>query len=198
VRNLNTGCACFPWFLSFGNRTQNSRVAGARPNHQPIGGSDPNQQGIWSPPRAGLVHLGPLRNPVLQHRVDDESTLPHLHLTVFLASSQKRKKYILTISKKSRTSLIVISYISVLISSMVHTTSPPHVSSPRATYRGCAGDIRTPYIRLPHSTPSSSSSSDSGVTSLMWMLQRKRWCNDGLNTQATLSFLSHTQSVNDG
>ena len=40
--------------LSFGNRTQNSRVAGARSNHQPIGGSDPNHQGIWSPPRAGL------------------------------------------------------------------------------------------------------------------------------------------------
>jgi hypothetical protein len=34
-----------------GNRTQNSRVAGARPNHQPIGGSDPNHQVIWSPPR---------------------------------------------------------------------------------------------------------------------------------------------------
>ena len=44
---VNTGCACFPWFLSFGNRTQNSRVAGAKPNHQPIGGSDPNHQGIW-------------------------------------------------------------------------------------------------------------------------------------------------------
>jgi hypothetical protein len=26
-----------------------------KPNHQPIGGSDPNHQGIWSPPRAGLV-----------------------------------------------------------------------------------------------------------------------------------------------
>ena len=26
--------------LSFGNRTQNTRVASARPNHQPIGGSD--------------------------------------------------------------------------------------------------------------------------------------------------------------
>ena len=25
-----------------------------KPNHQPIGGSDPNHQGIWSPPRAGL------------------------------------------------------------------------------------------------------------------------------------------------
>ena len=24
-----------------------------QPNHQPIGGSDPNHQGIWSPPRAG-------------------------------------------------------------------------------------------------------------------------------------------------
>jgi hypothetical protein len=48
---------------------------------------------------------------------------------------------------------------SVLISGMVYTTSPPHVSSPRPTYRGCAGDIRTPYIRLPHSTPSSCSSS---------------------------------------
>ena len=35
-RYFNTGCACFPWFLSFGNRTPNSRVAGARPNHQPI------------------------------------------------------------------------------------------------------------------------------------------------------------------
>jgi hypothetical protein len=54
--------ACVDWFLSFGNRTQNSRVAGARPNQQPIGGSDPNHQGIWSPPRAGL---GPVRNPVL-------------------------------------------------------------------------------------------------------------------------------------
>jgi hypothetical protein len=31
-------------------------------NHQPIGGSDPNHQGIWSPPRAGL---GPGRNPAL-------------------------------------------------------------------------------------------------------------------------------------
>ena len=62
TRYFNTGCACFPWFLSFGNQTQNSRVAGARPNHQPIGGSDPNHQGIWSPPRAGL---GPVRNLVL-------------------------------------------------------------------------------------------------------------------------------------
>jgi len=25
-----------------------------KPNHQPIGGSDPNHQRIWSPPRAGL------------------------------------------------------------------------------------------------------------------------------------------------
>jgi hypothetical protein len=33
-----------------------------KPNHQPIGGSDPNHQGIWSPPRAGL---GPVRTPVL-------------------------------------------------------------------------------------------------------------------------------------
>ena len=107
---------CFPWFLSFGNRTQNSRVAGAspttspsgdliptmmgsgarpggagtreepgtltqggalfslvplfwesnpklqggwcKPNHQPIGGSDPNHEGIWSPPRAGLPWIG--------------------------------------------------------------------------------------------------------------------------------------------
>jgi hypothetical protein len=31
---------------AFGNRTQNSRVDGARPNHQPIGRSDPNHQGI--------------------------------------------------------------------------------------------------------------------------------------------------------
>jgi hypothetical protein len=50
VRNryFITGCACFPWFLSFGNRTQNSRVAGARSNHQADRGSDPNHQGIWS------------------------------------------------------------------------------------------------------------------------------------------------------
>ena len=41
-----------PWFLSFGNRTQNSRVACARPNHQADRGSDPNHRGIWSPPRA--------------------------------------------------------------------------------------------------------------------------------------------------
>ena len=39
---------------------------------------------------------------------------------------------------------------SVLISGMVYTTSPPHVLSPRPTYRGCAGD-----------------SSDSDVTSLV-------------------------------
>ncbi len=44
------GCACFPWswFLSFGNRTQNSRVAGARPNHQPA------HRGIWSQPSGDL------------------------------------------------------------------------------------------------------------------------------------------------
>jgi hypothetical protein len=49
---------------------------------------------------------------------------------------------------------------------MVYTTSPSHVSSPRPTYRGCAGDILTPYLHVPHSTLSSSSSSDSDVTSL--------------------------------
>jgi hypothetical protein len=43
---LDTSTQGAPVFLSFGNRTQNSRVAGARPNHQPIGGSDPNHQGI--------------------------------------------------------------------------------------------------------------------------------------------------------
>ena len=40
---------------SFGNRTQNSMVSGARTNHQPIRGSDPNHQRIWSPLRVGLV-----------------------------------------------------------------------------------------------------------------------------------------------
>jgi hypothetical protein len=40
--DVRAGCACFPWFLSFGIRTQNSRVAGARPNHQADRGSDPN------------------------------------------------------------------------------------------------------------------------------------------------------------
>ena len=49
------------WAPTFGNRTQNSRVTGARPNHQADRGSDPNHRGIWSPPRAGL---GPVRNPV--------------------------------------------------------------------------------------------------------------------------------------
>ena len=41
--------------------TPNSRVDGARPNHQPIRGSDPKYQGIWIPPRAGL---GPVRYQV--------------------------------------------------------------------------------------------------------------------------------------
>jgi len=34
--------------LSLRNRTQNSRVVGARPNHQADRGSDPNHLGIWS------------------------------------------------------------------------------------------------------------------------------------------------------
>jgi hypothetical protein len=38
-------CPCFPWFLSFGNRTQNSRVAGVSPTTSPAGTR------IWSPPR---------------------------------------------------------------------------------------------------------------------------------------------------
>ena len=49
---------------------------------------------------------------------------------------------------------------------MEYTTSPPHFSSPRPTYHGCAGVILTPYIHAPHSTPSISSSSDPDVTSL--------------------------------
>ena len=36
-------------FSLVGNRTQNSS--------QPIGGADPNHQGIWSPPRAGRVSV---------------------------------------------------------------------------------------------------------------------------------------------
>jgi len=55
---------------------------------------------------------------------------------------------------------------SCLISCMEYTTSPPHLSSPRPTYHGCAGVILTPYIHAPHSTPSISSSSDPDVTSL--------------------------------
>jgi hypothetical protein len=54
---LTQGGALFSWFLSVGNRTRNSRVAGARPNHQPIGGSDPNHQG--SPPGQGRA-MGPV------------------------------------------------------------------------------------------------------------------------------------------
>jgi hypothetical protein len=49
---------------------------------------------------------------------------------------------------------------------MVYTTSPAHVSSPRPTYHGCAGDILTPYLAAPHSTSSFSSSSDPDVASL--------------------------------
>jgi hypothetical protein len=43
-------------------------VAGARPNHQPIGGSDPNHQGIWSPPRAGQLTNFQLSETVLRGR----------------------------------------------------------------------------------------------------------------------------------
>ena len=34
TRYFNTGCACLPRCLSFGNRTQNSRVVGVRLIHQ--------------------------------------------------------------------------------------------------------------------------------------------------------------------
>jgi hypothetical protein len=54
---LTQGGVLFSLVLSFGNRTQNSIVAGAKPNHQTIGGSDPNHQGIWSPPRALLLFI---------------------------------------------------------------------------------------------------------------------------------------------
>ncbi len=48
-----------------------------QPNHQPIGGSDPNHQGIWSPPRAGLVPLAWESNPKLQGGwVQDPTTSP--------------------------------------------------------------------------------------------------------------------------
>jgi hypothetical protein len=55
------------------------QVAGARPNHQPVGGSDPNHQGIWSPPRAGLdrdrdLQLSGINNPVKKKR-------PNRHFT---------------------------------------------------------------------------------------------------------------------
>ena len=65
TRYFNTGCACFPWFLSFGNRTQNSRVAGARPNHQADRGSDPtgNHRGIWSRATQG----GAVRTSKISH-----------------------------------------------------------------------------------------------------------------------------------
>ena len=46
---LTQGAAAyFPWFLSFGNRTQNSRVAGARPTTSPWGsGAHPGRG--WNP-----------------------------------------------------------------------------------------------------------------------------------------------------
>jgi hypothetical protein len=43
---FNFESACFSWFLPFGNRNQNSMVAGARPNHQPIGDLEPTQAGL--------------------------------------------------------------------------------------------------------------------------------------------------------
>ena len=47
--------------FSFGNRTQISRVAGwCKPNHQPIGGSDPNHQGIWNPGRCVFITAVPI------------------------------------------------------------------------------------------------------------------------------------------
>jgi hypothetical protein len=52
-RSVRSGTREEPGTLTqdaFGNRTQNSRVAGARPNHQADRGSDPNHRGIWSPP----------------------------------------------------------------------------------------------------------------------------------------------------
>ena len=52
---LTQGAPVFPGSSRLGNRTQNSRVTGARPNHQADRGSDPNHRGIWSPPMAMMM-----------------------------------------------------------------------------------------------------------------------------------------------
>ena len=69
---------CFPWFLSFGNLTQNSRAAGARPNLQPIGGSDPNHLGIWCPPSAVC---GGVMSPVTKEKNHRNFILRNVCLT---------------------------------------------------------------------------------------------------------------------
>ena len=70
--------------LSFGNRTQNFMVAGARPNHQADRGSDPNHRGIWSPPpRAGLGN-GKKKKPI--------STPNGAELTMFFVPARIRSR----------------------------------------------------------------------------------------------------------
>ena len=86
VRNpvlLHRVAPCFPWFLSFGNRTQNSRVAGASPTTSPSGDLIPTIRGSGAHPGCVFVYqgvfyycrtyykavrvggVGPVRNPVL-------------------------------------------------------------------------------------------------------------------------------------
>jgi len=61
-----------------GNRTQNSRAAGARPNLQPIGGSDPNHLGIWCPPSAVC---GGVMSPVTKEKNHRNFILRNVCLT---------------------------------------------------------------------------------------------------------------------
>jgi hypothetical protein len=54
---LTQGAPVFPGSSRLGIEPQTPGwlVQDPRPNHQPIGGSDPNHLGIWSPPRRGNV-----------------------------------------------------------------------------------------------------------------------------------------------
>jgi hypothetical protein len=68
---LTQGGALFPWFLSFGNRTQNSRVAGASPTTSPSGDLIPTIRGSGAHPGRGKVHVSTTELPCscVNHRV---------------------------------------------------------------------------------------------------------------------------------
>ncbi len=65
---------CFPWFLSFGNQTQNSRVAGASPTTSPLGDLIPTIRGSGVCVCLLLQYLGGGR----EGKCERESALDHL------------------------------------------------------------------------------------------------------------------------
>ena len=81
---------------AFGNRTQNSRVDGARPNHQADRGSDPNHQGIWSPPRAGqsvLVNDAKKCKLLEIHNCSFKSVIVKTPMCITIDSPSKMKNF---------------------------------------------------------------------------------------------------------